>query len=196
MALIDLSLPIANGMQVYPGDMETSIRPLDSPAIMKAGWTAHNVSMSLHVGTHIEAPRHSVPGGKLIQDYPLETFRGKATTIRWEDIGHCEVKTPILLLHSGFDRWWGNEKYVHPTPLTQWEAEWISGQGIRILGLDIITVGDIHIHRLIQIKDILITEAMCNLGSLLYQDADIYLFPLRVEGVEASPVRAVGELQA
>ena len=195
MTLIDLSLPLSSGMQVYPGDVETSIRPLDSPAIMNAGWTAHNVAMSLHAGTHIEAPAHSISGGKRIEDYPLEIFRGKAATIGWQDVGRCEVRAPILLLHSGADRWFGEERYLTPTTLTQWEAEWIGEQGIRILGLDILTVGDINIHRLIQIKDVLIVEGMCNLDRLLHRDAVVSLFPVSFKGVEASPVRAVGEVK-
>lgn len=194
MQLIDLSLPIENGMPVYPGDVNTRIDKLVEPKIMEAGWTAHNITMSLHAGTHIEAPSHSVQGGRMLDDYPLERFRGSATTIKWEDIGSYEVTTEILLLYSGFDKWWGNEKYFSPIPLSQLEAEWIAGLGIKVLGLDIISVGDINIHRLIQTNDILLVESMCNLERLLYKQANLYMFPLKTKNTEASPVRAVAEL--
>ena len=38
MRLIDLSFTIEEGMPVYPGDMPTSIKRLDEPKIVEAGW--------------------------------------------------------------------------------------------------------------------------------------------------------------
>jgi len=193
MSLIDLSLPIEEGMPVYPGDVQTSVNRLDDPQIVEAGWTAHNITMSLHAATHIESPAHSIPGGKMLNAYPLDTFCGSVTTIKWEDIGHYQVQTPILLLYSGYDQWWGEEKYFSSPSLTAEQAEWIGELGIKILGNDIISVGDINIHRTIQEKDILIIESMCNLKQLLYRQSRLYVFPLKINK-EASPVRAVAEL--
>lgn len=193
MSLIDLSLRIEEGMLIYPGDVHTSINRLDDSKILEAGWTAHNITMSLHAGTHVESPAHSIPGGKMLSAYPLETFCGEVTTITWEDIGRYPVSTPILLLYSGYDAWWGKEKYLSPPPLTLEQAEWIAGLGIKILGNDTISVGDVNVHRTIQGKDILIIESMGNLKHLLYQKAKLYLFPLKIDK-EASPVRAVAEI--
>lgn len=195
MRLVDLSFTIEEGMPVYPGDISTSVRRLDEPKIVEAGWMAHSVTMSCHAGTHIESPAHSVPGGKMLREYPLETFWGKATTIAWEEIGRVEIKTPLLNLYSGYDQWWGDEKYFSPPPLTRAQAEWISTQGIRILGNDTISVGDITIHRIIQEKGILIVESLCNLKQLLHQESELFLFPLKVTK-EASPIRAIAKLGA
>jgi kynurenine formamidase len=193
MRLIDLSFTIEEGMPVYPGDMPTSIKRLDEPKIVEAGWLAHNITMSCHCGTHIESPAHSMPGGKMLNEYPLDMFFGPATTIAWKDIGHYTVETPILNLYSGYDQWWGQEKYFSPPPLTPQQAEWIGNLGIKILGSDIISVGDSTVHRIIQEKGILIVEEMCNLKEILYQKAELYLFPLKLT-TEASPIRAVAKL--
>jgi kynurenine formamidase len=180
-------------MPVYPGDVHTLVKRLDDPRIVEAGWTVHNITMSLHAGTHVESPAHSIPGGKMLNEYPLETFYGPVTTIKREDIGRYPVNTPILLLYSGYDQWWGEEKYFSAPPLTQEQAEWIGGLGIKIFGNDTCSVGDVKIHRTIQEKDILIIEGMGNLKQLLYQQAKLYLFPLKINK-EASPVRAVAEI--
>lgn len=193
MQLIDLSFTIEEGMPVYPGDMPTSIKRLDEPKIVEAGWLAHNITMSCHCGTHIESPAHSMPNGKMLNEYPLDTFFGPATTIAVQDIGHYAVGTPILNLYSGYDQWWGDEKYLSPPHLTPQQAEWIGSLGIKILGTDVISVGDITVHRLIQGKSILIVEEMCNLKEILYQEAELYLFPLKLT-TEASPIRAVAKL--
>jgi len=193
MRLIDLSFTIEDEMPVYPGDVHTSIRKLDDPKMLEAGWTAHNITMSLHAGTHVESPAHSIHGGKMLSAYPLETFCGEASIIKREDIGRCEIETPILIAYSGYDEMWGKEQYFSPPPLTIEQANWIAELGITIFGTDTISVGDVTIHRTIQEKDILIVESICNLQQLLYKRAKLYLFPLKLDK-EASPVRAVAEL--
>jgi len=193
MRLIDLSFAIEEGMPVYPGDMPASIKMMDQSDIGEAGWLVHNIAMSCHCGTHIESPAHSIPGGKMLNDYPLDMFFGPATTIAWEDIGRDKIETPILNIYSGFDQWWGDEKYFSPPYLTLKQAEWITAMGLSVLGVDTISVGDNVIHQLIQGKDILIVESMCNLKEILYQKAELYLFPLKLT-TEASPIRAVAKL--
>jgi len=74
MTLIDLSFTIEEGMPVYPGDVQTKIRKLSEPQIIEAGCVAHNITMSLHAGTHIESSAHSIPGGKMLSEYPLKIF--------------------------------------------------------------------------------------------------------------------------
>ena len=192
MSCIDLSLVIEEGMPVYPGDVPTLVERLEEPTILDAGWVAHSIAMSLHAGTHVESPAHSITGGKMLGAYPLETFCGEVTTIRWEEIGRYQVNTRILLLYSGYDQWWGDEKYFSPPALTSEQAAWIAESGVSILGNDTISVGDISIHRTIQEQDILIIESMCNLKELLHKQAKLYLFPLKIDK-EASPVRAVAE---
>jgi Predicted metal-dependent hydrolase len=179
-------------MPVYPGDTPTSIKKPDEQ--LGSGWLIHTITMSSHCGTHIEAPAHSLPGGKMLHDYSLDNFFGPATTIAWEDIGRGKIGTPILNIYSGFDQWWGDEKYFSPPCLTIKQAEWIGNLGIKILGSDIISVGDITIHRRIQGKGILIVESMCNLKEILYQKAELYLFPLKLT-TEAAPIRAVAKLR-
>ncbi|MBN2467514.1 MAG: cyclase family protein [Deltaproteobacteria bacterium] len=194
MSLIDLSLPIEEGMPVYPGDIQTSIRKLDDPKIIEGGWLAHNVTMSLHAATHVEAPAHAVPSGKLLDQYPLETFVGEVTTITWEEIGHYEVSTPMLFVYSGYDAWWGNEKYYSAPALTPEQAKWIGGLDIKIFGNDTGSAGDVNAHRKILEHDILIIESLCNLKSLLYKKARAMLFPLKFVNMESSPVRVVAEI--
>jgi len=194
MRLIDLSFTIEEGMPVYPGDMPTSIKKLDEPKIIEAGWLANSITMRCHCGTHIESPAHSIPHGRMLHEYPLDTFLGPATTIAWKDIGHYKVETPILNIYSGYDQWWGQEKYFSPPQLTSQQAEWIGNLEIKILGSDIISVGDLTAHNIIQGKGILIVEMMCNLEQILYQETELYLFPLKLI-TEASPIRAVAKLR-
>ena len=76
MAFIDISVPLQNGMAVWPGDPEVALRQVSS---IKAGDEANvtQMRMSVHTGTHIDAPRHFIPDGKTVGSIPLEKLVGK-----------------------------------------------------------------------------------------------------------------------
>ncbi|WP_028319883.1 cyclase family protein [Desulfatiglans anilini] len=192
--LIDLSLEIEEGMPVYPGDPATRIDVLEAPESTGEGWTVHFIRMSLHAGTHIEAPSHSIPGGKTLDDYPLEVFRGRAAAIRREEIGWREIDAPILLVHTGEDPRADIQDRGTAAPFTPDEMRWIADRGVRLVGFDVMSVGDIHVHRALQERDILIVESMRGLDAVLHRSMNVYLFPLRIVRAEASPVRAVAEI--
>ncbi|MBM3234373.1 hypothetical protein FJZ19_04755 [Candidatus Pacearchaeota archaeon] len=99
--IINLSLPICNGMMKYPSDPEPEVKitPATSeevrdecygegentPLAVFIGTKYHSGYMELrlrnHHGTHIDAPAHKIPGGKTITDYPLEKFINDAVLI-------------------------------------------------------------------------------------------------------------------
>ena len=83
--IIDISLELDNSkfkMRTPPGfkkDLQFQMEVLkehDAPG--GAGQIVRGVHMRLHAGSHIDAPEHNVPGGRQVQDLPLETFTGDA----------------------------------------------------------------------------------------------------------------------
>ena len=73
MKIIDISLPIFEGMTVYPGTEPTTIETVASPT----GTSVVSVlKLTSHAGTHIDSPIHSIPGTGGIDSYDLSTFYG------------------------------------------------------------------------------------------------------------------------
>jgi arylformamidase len=66
--MIDVTKTVCNGMGVYPGDQETIISKLKS---IEEGYDLSKVEISLHAGTHIDAPAHYIKGGKTINEFPI-----------------------------------------------------------------------------------------------------------------------------
>ena len=64
--LVDLSHPIRDGMPVYPGDPEVSIGP--ALTVDADGVDVARIRMGSHTGTHIDAPSHTVRGGRTMAD--------------------------------------------------------------------------------------------------------------------------------
>ena len=77
--IIDLSQRIYNNMPVHPYDEEAVVERNRDLAADK--YTNTQVSLGMHVGTHIDAPAHLIENGKGIESYDLAHFMGKACVI-------------------------------------------------------------------------------------------------------------------
>ncbi len=76
----DLSHPIRSGMPVYPGDLEVRIE--DALTYAEHGASVSRVHFGSHTGTHIDAPAHTVPGGRTMADIALDELVGDAVVLR------------------------------------------------------------------------------------------------------------------
>ena len=77
--LIDLSLPLTTNVTVVPGHPTLSFHPIHTHETH--GRSNTEMHASIHTGTHCDPPYHFVPGGKTIDQMPLERFMGPAVKI-------------------------------------------------------------------------------------------------------------------
>jgi len=157
-----------------------------------------------HIGTHVEAPSHYVPGLKDVAQLPLEVFVGEAicgdmtylppnSPITPEDLEKLGVKEgDILLLHS---RRRGDERPYISTNTAQWLKE----RRIKMLGID----DGIRLEESMEVmathenllkNDIPIIEGLANLEDVCGRRFYLIALPLRIRGLESSPVRAIAIL--
>lgn len=81
--IIDVTLPIAAGLPVWPGDPPVEIvRGGESPSVSR-------LSLSSHTGTHVDPPAHFVAGGTPVDALALAVLIGPA----W--LAHIAGPTPI-----------------------------------------------------------------------------------------------------
>jgi kynurenine formamidase len=175
------------------------------------------LSLPCHAGTHVDAPVHIVPNGKSIDELPLECFTGNGAVISVKKKGGEEVtatdlessdvavkRGDILMLHTGWDDKFDSPDYnLHPY-LSVDAAEWMVKRGIKMFGIDCITVDlptplrpkgfDFPVHRILLGNNILIAENVTNLGSIVGKQTRILALPLRVKGSDAGHARIVAEV--
>ena len=122
--MIDVTLPIREGMLTYPGDPVVEIeRAWD----MQHGDVANLsvISMSTHTGTHVDPPIHFVEGGATIDRVPLDTLIGDAfvADVRGlQSIGRAELESaglPVdvqrVLFLTDWSARWAEESRRSPT---------------------------------------------------------------------------------
>lgn len=173
MRVIDLTLPIADGMPVYPGDPEVKVK-IDH-TYESHTWELRQLSLGSHTGTHVDAPSHMHPGAATLSELPLERFFGVSRVVRMEDPVWPEGRGLFFAETVGIeclDR------------LTALRPRFVGGELSEDLERALLGVG-------------LVTyTGLQNLERLpVGTDFMFYGFPLRIESGDGSPVRAVAVLE-
>ena len=202
MKFIDLSHPIFNNMSTYPSDPEVSV--IREKEIETDRTLLHSFTMGTHTGTHLDVPAHIIPNGKKLNDFPLSNFSGSAVKIdehSCEDLEKNEKKFDGIIFETGWYRYFNTPEiyYGQDRPdIPKRLVEKAIKLGIKFFGCDLPSVdasGSIGkpIHNTLLGTDIIIYESLTNLDQLpKLKPFDFYGFPLPFEGLDGSPVRAVG----
>lgn len=201
MTFFDISRLITDDSLAYPGDPPVRVKRSShigagSPFnVLELNWTTH-------VLTHIDAPKHFIEQGESVAELAPERFIGPALVIEVEgdavDAGDVpEVATGLNLLFKtrNSTRWDPriyDEQHVFITPEA---AEAIVAGGANLVGFDYLSVdrfGDEEypVHRTLLGGGVLILEGL-DLSGVEEGDYMLYALPLKIDGGDGSPVRAV-----
>jgi len=221
--LIELSYPIGPKSTVMESSIKRPrVIPRSRIAQGKHSNTSY-IELFAHTGTHIDAPWHFNEQGRKILDFAIEDFvfaRVQVLDIpkeAWQPIdrdeleGHREALElcDALLIRSGFafQRSVDPDLYVQGTPgVTVEAARFLAGfSSLRCIGVDFISIENIdkarrvdfpvH-HVLLERSEPMFLLEDANLAVLGDREISrLFLFPIRMEGLEASPVTAVAEIQ-
>jgi kynurenine formamidase len=216
MEMVDLSHLIYDGMPKIPVLPDVHVKLFFS---MEKGHPLNvtELAMPCHAGTHVDAPVHIVPNGKSIEQLPLESFVGPGAVISVKKKGGEQVtaadlensrvpvsRGDILMLHTGWDEKFESAEYnLHPY-LSIDAAEWMVKRGVKLFGIDCITVDlptplrpkgfDFPVHKMLLGNNVLIAENVTNLGKIVGKRTRILALPLRVKGSDAGHARIVAEV--
>jgi arylformamidase len=205
MAVHDISLTIEPDLPTWPTSEGFRLRQ----AMRLANGDPANVSvveMDVHTGTHVEAPLHFLEGGDALDTVQLERFVGPAQVVEVDGPAVTAQAlaglailpgTARLLVKTGNSaRWaagWGpfDERYI---ALTRDAAEWVVERGIRLVGLDHLSIEQYEdggeTHRILMRAGVVILEGL-NLHGIDPGTYTLVAAPIRLAGAEAAPARAV-----
>ena len=123
-AIIDLTHSLSGSTPVFPGDDPVKITVVEQAGVPHAsgrrGLNCSRLEMSVHSGTHMDAPFHFFNNGATIDDVPLSTCVGEAILI---DLRPLDPRTELRKAHvEKFQEAVGEVKRV--VFLTGWSNEW------------------------------------------------------------------------
>lgn len=198
MQIIDLTMPINKGMPVFSGSRTPGLQQIAS--IEKDGWNEHHLSVSTHVGTHIDAPWHFVKDGKKLDKVDLERLVGDGLVIdcrKYKEISKDAVKSnvrnKIVFFYTGQSKK-TKEEYGKNAPVVSDELAKLLVKGkVKCIGVDSFSPDGepYNVHRILLSKDIPIVENLVNLDKLLNKKFQAIILPLKVD-LDGAPCRVIG----
>ena len=107
-----------------------------------------------------------------------------------------DVASRAVLVHTGWDRYWGSEAYGADHPfLTEAAAAWLAGQQAALAGIDSVNIDDTSgpsrpVHTALLAAGIPIVEHLCGLDRLPSTGFRFHAAPAPVAGIGTFPVSA------
>lgn len=202
MNWIDISHPLNDNIAVWPGDTpftyQTSVTKEESGSV-----NIGEITLSVHTGTHIDAPFHFENDGRKVRDLDIDVYVGPARVI---DVSACDTIGAKEL--SGYDLTGASrlllkcssatDPTVFPDTIPYLRADaapLLQKHGIRLIGIGVPSVDaleskDLPAHHALFNHNIHILENV-NLDHMQPGDYHLIALPLALEEADGSPVRAV-----
>jgi len=202
--IFDITRPINPNLAVWPGDTPFSAQVM---VAMAEGASSHltTLTMSSHLGTHVDAPYHFINDDLTMEKAPLEAYVGPATVVTvqreagpltpsdFPDLDWSKVER--LLVHSVASAKPADQfptQFVYPSPEL---ADFMAEHGIALFGSDAPSMDDmdsktlpghkaLRRHRIAILEGLLLTDVPDGTYELI-------ALPLKIEGGDGSPVRAI-----
>jgi kynurenine formamidase len=187
-----------------------------------------------HGGTHFDAPLHFGENGKTVEQIPLKQLLGPGVVIDvvekslanrdylvgvsdltdWESKHGTIPDGAIVLLHTGYSRFWPDPLTYTGTELTGAEAvpflrfpgldpeaaQWLAdNRNISAIGLDTPSIdygqsSEFMSHRILCAAGLTIYENLTNLDQLPPGDSFIIALPMKIKGGSGAPLRIIAML--
>lgn len=198
---IDISPVLRPEIAVFPGDTAFE-RKINMSFDEGSHLDLSEMRTTLHVGAHTDAPSHYHGDGKTIDQRDLSLYMGACQVIEvlhaTERIQIQDLKVPVtaprvLFKTNSFpnpDQWTNDFSALSPELI-----RYLKSQGVVLVGIDTPSVDPatdktLASHKAIYESDMAILEGiiLSDVAPGLYQ---LIALPLRIEGADASPVRAI-----
>ncbi len=208
MRIYDVSLPITKDLPIWPGDPTIII---DRFSKIEAGADANvtQISMCVHVGTHVDAPFHYLGEDALTVDLlPLNMLTGRAYVLQLADevdsinadiLYHAQIppRTRRLLFKTRNSALWSNPELKFRrdfVAISADGAQFLVEHGIRLVGVDYLSVAPfsapIPTHRILLQAGIAVVEGL-DLSKVSPGRYSMYCLPLKIAGADGAPARVI-----
>jgi kynurenine formamidase len=217
--IVDLSVPVDAGTQVYPGDPVPRMQVHST--IARDGFNLLHLDLGSQTGTHVDAPYHFADDGLRLHQLDLGLFTGRGVLvdvrgagprerIGWDRVARYEPQLGpgvLLLLHTGWSARYGTPAYFEHPFLDPEACRRLLDLGVRTFCVDAINLdetpdeqhpGDGYpVHHLIADVGGVIGENFRNFEQVDFPDPFVSCLPVALTDADGAPVRAVAmELEA
>ena len=228
--LVDLSHPFNERTIYWPTARKFKLTKV-AEGETEGGWfyAANDFEGAEHGGTHLDSPIHFARGADTTDEVPLRRLVGPAVVVDvssralanrdylvsradllgWERRYGRLPRRTIVLLRTGFDRYWPNARRylgtaergeqavpkLHFPGLSAAGARWlVNERGVKAVGIDTASIDrgqstDFRSHRVLGAADVPVFENVAQLGRLPARGFSVVALPMKIEGGSGGPLR-------
>jgi Predicted metal-dependent hydrolase len=207
MTIYDISLSISPNLPTWPGDPGLKLEQYESMD-KGAHYNATQIRSSVHLGTHVDAPRHFLNAGSTVEQLPLEVLTGPCYVTQLPDgidaitaevLDRTEITSEMkrVLFGTSNSHYWARGESKFQTDfvaITEDGAEWLVKRGMQLVGIDYLSIApydeSIPTHTVLLKAGVVIVEGL-NLSNIMRGFYDLYCLPLKIAGSDGAPARAI-----
>jgi arylformamidase len=202
MKIYDITMTIHPEMQVWKNYEHKKPIVENIQTLATASTYESRIDMNVHTGTHLDAPLHIVEGGAPIESIALERLVGPARVLDLTDvegsIGRKHLE-PYGIQHNEWLLFKTKNSFTEQFDL---QFVFLNAEGaayLRDIGINGVAIDALGIerdqpgyptHNTLFAADILIVEGI-RLKDVPAGNYTFILAPLKLEGIEAAPARAI-----
>ena len=206
----DITVPITSDMLIWPGDPKVTLRQVSSIS-QGASSNISQLRMSVHTGTHIDAPKHFLDDGNTIDRISLKQLIGPVFVMVFEEEISLITKETITK-HKDFDilsdikkvlfktrnsRLWHSDSKLFRKDfvgLDHSAAQLLADLGMELVGVDYLSIATFNEteepHKILLEQGVVLLEGI-DLTGVPQGSYELYCLPLLLQGCEGSPARVI-----
>jgi arylformamidase len=201
--LIDITVPLRDGMVHYEGNPGVHLERV----LSIEGGDGANVSrldFGVHSGTHVDAPLHFFDDGGGAETLPVHPFLGPAHVVDATSVASvlsAEAMRGLdipegserILFKTRNSQLWASDEFTRDfVRLDGSGAGHLIGLGVRLVGIDYLSIGDHDAHVALLGGGVAVLEGL-NLGAVEPGPYRLVCLPLSIVGSDGAPARALLE---
>lgn len=202
----DISIPLSPMLPAWPGD-----QPFRRDRVSVLGVDGAHANVSLltlgsHFGTHVDAPLHFIEGGIAVDELDVQTLVGPAYVLDLSELtDNIAASDLIAQVPKGVERLLvrTSNSQLHGDGVfhtdfigfTVGAIEYVLGRGVKLLGIDYYSIAPYRastpVHQAFLGATGAIALETINLKDIEQGWYDLICLPLRIEGCDGAPARAL-----
>jgi arylformamidase len=195
--IIDVSVPVRPGMVTYPGDPTVS---LERAASIANGDVVNlsRLDFGVHSGTHVDAPVHFIDGAPAAETLPLDVMVGPARVLDLTAADRLDASAfdgvelaQRVLLKTRNSALWASDSFADDfLALTEDGARALIDGGVRLVGIDYLSIGDEGAHHALLGAGVVPIEGL-DLRDVDPGEYELICAPLKLVGSDGAPARVL-----
>jgi arylformamidase len=206
MHTYDITLTLSPELPCWPGDtayMLERVQKIDDGATANVS----SLTMSVHMGTHVDAPDHFLNNGKTIEKLALSVLSGRAYVLYLPEVDlitaatleQAEIppRTRRVLIKTRNSEYWARQLKEFQTDfaaISPDAAQYLVDRGVKLVGIDYLSIAPYHqglvTHQILLKAGMVILEGL-DLSTVTPGRYTLYCLPLKLAGSDGAPARAI-----